>query len=168
MSYLNRVLLGVFLMMGFISCGNYSFTGASIGSDTKTFSVDLFSTSAALAPPSLSQTFTESLRDLFQTQTSLSLVNDEADLQFNGTITGYNVRPVAVQGDEIAAKNRLTITVRVNYINTKNDDDNFDRSFNRFFEFDNSQDLSSVQDDLIKQITDQLVQDVFNESVGNW
>lgn len=152
-----------------ISCKvNYSFSGASISSDIKSFSVNYFTNTAVLAPPSLNQTFTEDLKNVFLSQTSLKLTTTDADLLFEGVITGYDVSPVAVTGNELAAKNRLTMRVQVKFVNTKDAKQNFDQSFSRFYDFESSQSLTSVEQALIKEINAQLVQDIFNASVGNW
>lgn len=148
----------------------YSFSGASIAPDVKTVSIKTFQNVAPLAQPTLSQTFTESLKDIFITQTNLSLVEKGGDLQFEGKITGYNVAPVAIQGNQIstASLNRLTITVQVKFINTKDEKQNFDQSFSRFADFDASRNLASVESELTKDINSQLSQDIFNRAVTNW
>lgn len=148
----------------------YSFSGASIAPDVKTVSIKTFQNVAPLAQPTLSQTFTESLKDIFITQTNLSLVEKGGDLQFEGKITGYNVTPVAIQGNQLstASLNRLTVTVQVKFINTKDEKQNFEQSFSRFTDFDASRNLSSVENELIKDINSQLSQDIFNRAVTNW
>lgn len=160
------------ILLGFVvSCKmNYSFTGASIAPDVKTVSIQYFPNYAPLAQPLLSQEFTESLRNIFLSQTNLNLVEKNGHLHFEGAITGYSTTPVAIQGGEIsqAAYNRLTITVNVKFINTKDENQNFETSFNRFTDYDASRNLSDVEMVLIKEINDQLVQDIFNKAVSNW
>lgn len=148
----------------------YSFSGASIAPEVKTVSIKTFQNVAPLAQPTLSQTFTESLKDIFITQTNLSLVEKGGDLQFEGKITGYNVAPVAIQGNQVstASLNRLTITVQVKFINTKDEKQNFDQSFSRFADFDASRNLASVESELTKDINSQLSQDIFNRAITNW
>lgn len=147
---------------------NYSFTGASISPDIKTVSIDYFPNYAPLAQPTLSQVFTERLRDYFLSQTNLQLVDEFGDLQFSGEIVDYQTRPLAIQQNETAALNRLTIKIKVKYVNTKDESQNFERTFERFEDYDSSQPLSNVEDQLISDINDQLVQDIFNASVGDW
>jgi Lipopolysaccharide-assembly len=147
---------------------NYSFTGASIAEDIKTVSVKTFQSYAPLANANLSQTFTEDLKDIFLSQTNLNLVSKNGDLQFEGSITGYRITSVAIQGNETAALNRLSITVKVKFDNTKDDTQNFETSFTRFADYDSSQNLSSIEDALIKDIDEQLTQDIFNKAVSNW
>lgn len=148
----------------------YSFSGASIAPDVKTVSIKTFQNVAPLAQPTLSQTFTESLKDIFITQTNLSLVEKGGDLQFEGKITGYNVAPVAIQGNQVstASINRLTITVQVKFVNTKDEKQNFEQNFSRFADFDASRNLASVENELTKDINSQLSQDIFNRAVTNW
>lgn len=148
----------------------YSFSGASIAPDVKTVSIKTFQNVAPLAQPTLSQSFTESLKDIFITQTNLSLLEKGGDLQFEGKITGYNVAPVAIQGNQVstASLNRLTITVQVKFVNTKDEKQNFEQSFSRFADFDASRNLSTVENELIKDINSQLSQDIFNRAVTNW
>lgn len=147
---------------------NYSFTGASISPNIKTFSVALFPNYAPLAQPTLSQVFTESLKDYFLSQTRLTLVDKYGDLQFEGEILDYNTSPQAITSGETAALNRLTITVNVRFVNTTDEKQNFEKKFTRFAEFQSSQNLAAVESTLISEINDQIIQDIFNASVGNW
>lgn len=147
---------------------NYSFTGASIAPDVKTISIENFDLQAPLAKPSLGHSFTEALRDIFLRQTNLVMVRDNGDLQFDGEITGYTATPEAIQGNERAALTRLTITVRVRFTNVKHEDESFEQSFTQFEQFETSQSLASVEDQLIQSINEKLVQDIFNKSVSNW
>ena len=147
---------------------NYSFTGASIAPEVKTVSVQYFPNYAPLVQPTLSQVFTESLKDKFLSETNLVLVEGDGDMNFEGAITGYAISPIAIQGNETAALNRLTITIKVKFTNTKNEKQNFDTAFSRYEDYESSLDLSSVEEGLIKQINDQLVELIFNKAVVNW
>lgn len=143
-------------------------SGASISDDVKTYSVDYFDNKSPLANANLSQAFTEALKDIFISQTNLNLIDKNGDLHFEGSIINYKVSPIAIQGNETAALNRLTITVKVKFTNTKDETQNFESTFSRFADFDSSVNLSSIEDQLIKDINDQLTQDIFNKSVSNW
>ena len=147
---------------------NYSFTGASISPDIKTVSVAYFPNNAPLAQPTLSQVFTESLKDYFLSQTNLSLVDRFGDIQFEGEIIDYKTEPLAIQQNETAALNRLTISIRVRYANNKEDNVDFERTFTRFEDYESSRNLADVEAELIPQINDQIIQDIFNASIGNW
>ncbi len=162
--------IAVFVLLGiFISCKmNYSFTGASIPEDVKTVSVKTFQSYAPLANANLSQSFTEALKDILISQTNLNLVSKGGDLNFEGSIVGYNVTSVAIQGNETAALNRLSITVKVTFTNKKDKEQDFETTFTRFADYESSQNLASVEDGLIKDINDQLTQDIFNRALSNW
>ena len=158
------------VLVAFISgCGIYSFTGASIPPDAETISIQYFPNNADLVEPTLSPSFTDALRDKFVSQTTLDLVENAGDLQITGEITGYKVSPVAITGDQIAAQNRLEITIKVTFVNTLEEDNSFyDERFSRYVDYDSDQDLSSVQQQLIDEINEILVEDVFNKAVVNW
>lgn len=147
---------------------NYSLNSGSIDPQIKTISISYFPNNAVVVQPTLSQSFTEALRDKFMSQSKLSMINRGGDLNIEGSITGYTIQPIAIQGNETAALNRLTISVNVKFTNKFNEQQNFDSSFSRFEDFQASQALSSVEESLIKQINETLVDDIFNKAVVNW
>ncbi len=147
---------------------NYSMSGASIAPDIKTISIKYFTKTASLGPASLSQIFTERLKEKFLTQTNLTIINGNADLTLEGTISAYIITPQAIQANETAASNRLSITVNVKFTNLKDEKQNYETTFTRYSEYPSSQNITSVEDKLISDINDQLVDDIFNKSVINW
>lgn len=156
------------LAYGLTGCSVYSFTGTNISPDVKTISVKNFTDRSGAGPAFLSQQFSEGLRDYYQRNTSLSLVQQNGDLQIEGGITGFALSPVAATGNQVAAQTRLTITIQVKYVNLKDDTQNFDRPFTFFADFDQSQSFSQVQNSLIERINNQLILDIFNATVANW
>ena len=161
------LIIGVILFTS--SCRvNYSFTGASISPKVKTVTIQYFPNQASLVVPTLSRSLTDALRDYFTSQTNLVLVDKGGDLNIEGAITGYIVQPIAIQGNETAAMNRLTITISVKFMNKTDEKQNFETTFSRYDDYQSTLNLSSVQDILIKDINDKLVQDVFNKAVVNW
>lgn len=160
-----------FLIVVFLqSCGTYSFTGTNISPDIKTLSIANFPNKTGLAPPTLSQVFSEKMRDYFQRNTSLSIVNEGGDLQFDGAIVTYQISPIAPTGgpNQQAAQTRLTIAVKVKFNNTKDKEQSFDQQFSFYADYPQNQVLSTVENGLIEEITDQLVLDIFNKSVASW
>ncbi|MDA3892360.1 MAG: LptE family protein [Salinivirgaceae bacterium] len=148
---------------------NYSFTGASIPIEAKTVSVSDFPNMAPLVNPLLSNTLREALRDKFMNQTSLQIVQYSGDLQFEGTITQYNTRPMNIQaGSDDAAQNRLTIGIKVKFINTIEPESSFETTFSQYSEYNSDQNFQDVENDLVDQITVKLVEDIFNKAVVNW
>ncbi|MFH0757519.1 MAG: LptE family protein [Bacteroidota bacterium] len=161
------LLLPVLVFTG--SCRmSYSFTGASISPEVKTISINNFPNKAMLVVPTLSRNLTEALQNYFTSQTNLILVDRNGDLTLEGSITGYAVQPQAISGNEVAQLNRLTITVQVKFTNKFDEKQNFESNFSRYLDYPSSQNLISVQDNLIAEINDQLVQDIFNKAVVNW
>ncbi len=150
------------------ACGVYSFTGASISPDIKTVSIDYFQNRALTVQPSLSQVFTEKMKDKFVSQTNLTLTNKGGDLHFEGSITDYYTQPTAIQGNEQAALNRLTINVKVKFVNTKDEKQSFESTFSRFADYDSRTNLATIETELINEICNQLVDDIFNKAVINW
>jgi hypothetical protein len=163
-----KYLLISILILSASACGIYSFTGASIDPSVKSFTVRPIQNQAPIVIPSLSNLLTEALRQKFSTSTNLKQLETGGDLEFQGTITNYQVSPVAPQANEISAVNRLTITVSIEFINHQNDKQSWTATFSRYSDYDSSKDLALVQDQLIKEINDQLVEDIFNKAVVNW
>lgn len=147
---------------------SYSFTGASIPTQAKTVSIAYFPNNAPMVAPTLSSTLTSALQDKFARQTKLQIVEEGGDLAFEGEITGYATAPAAVTAAETAARNRLTITVRVKYTSLYEPTLNYNKSFQAFAEYDASTMLQTVEDQLISEIVEQLVEDIFNAAVSNW
>lgn len=147
---------------------SYSFTGASISPEVKTIYIREFANNAPLIMPTLSQTETEALKDKFVSQTSLQLVDGEGDLNIEGEITHYQTQPMAIQGNDAAAINRLTITMRIKFINVTDEKQNFESSFSRYADYESSKSLDQVEDELIKQILAEINEDIFNKTVANW
>lgn len=148
---------------------NYSLNGGSIDyTKIKTISIQYFPNNAPIVQPSLSQSFTEALRDKFSSQTKLNSISRGGDLNIEGSITGYSTQPIAIQGDETAAMNRLTITVSVKFTNKIDETQDFEQNFSRYADYLSTVSISSVEESLIKQINEQLVEDVFNKAVVNW
>ena len=150
------------------SCGIYSFTGASIPEEAQTVSVNYFYNKASTVQPTLSQVFTEKLKDLFTEQTDLTLTNDEGDLVFSGYISKYKVKPIAIKANETTSQNRLTISVSVNYKNKFNTSNSFKETFSRYRDYESSQNITEIEESLIEEITNDLAEDVFNKAFVNW
>jgi len=152
----------------FSGCGVYSFTGASVPAGAKTVSVQYFPNKALLVEPVLSPTFTNKLRDTFTTQTTLEMVEANGDLAIEGEIVSYKTTPVAIQADQTAAMNRLTIVVNVRFVNKLEPEKDFEQKFSQFLEYPSDKQLNSVSAELITAINEMLSTDIFNKAVVNW
>lgn len=151
------------------SCGIYSFTGTSIQPDVMTVSIPYFEYKALKVNPSLSNQITEALQEKFIRLTRLELVDDEGDLEIVGSVTGYDVKATAITASEQAAQNRLTVTVKVAFVNRKYPEESFDeKAFSAFADFDAMQQLDAVESTLCEEIVEKLCEDIFNGTVANW
>ena len=159
------LLVGSFVL--FEACHVYSFTGAAI--EGKTINIHFIDNQARNNVPALSATFTEKLRQRILSQTSLSQLNSEkTDYDLSGKITNYDVTVASISGNETSAANRLTISVFIEFKNILNEKSNFQQSFSRFADFSSNKNLQSIETQLISEISDQLVDDIFNKSFVNW
>ena len=158
-------------MMALQACiPKYTLNGASVDySIYKTISFGEFPIRASLVYPPLQQLFENKMKDMIAQQTRLLVVDNlNSDLRIEGEITGYNLSPQAVGEDAYASKTRLTITVRVNYINNKNQALSKDQTFSAYRDFSSSEMLNDVQDELCNQICSDLSDLIFNATIGDW
>ena len=151
------------------SCGIYSFTGTSIQPDVKTVTVNYFEYLAPKVNPSLSNMLTEAMQEKFLKLTKLELVDMDGDLEIIGSVTGYDVKATAITANEQAAQNRLTVTVKIEFINRKYPEESLqNKSFSAYQDFDATQSLDAVEATLCEDIVEQLCEDIFNGTVANW
>jgi hypothetical protein len=149
-------------------CGIYNFTGAS-PVNAKTFQVNYFQNNAPLVEPGIERTFTLELQDIIQSQTNLNLVSQGGELLYEGEIVDYRVTPMTATADQRAAQNRLTISVNVRFTNRNKEDDNFEKRFSFFYDFDANQQLVGSQlTTALDVIFERITQDIFNESLAKW
>lgn len=165
-----RILFLMLLMLPMGGCTiSYKLNGAAIDYQVyKTIYVSQFPIRAALVYPPLQQTFENELLDYISRNTRLSTVDSGGDLQLEGEITGYSLSPQAVTENAYASKTRLTITVRVKYIDNKQESNDIDQTFSAYRDFDSSEMLTDVQDQLCNEISKELVDLIFNATLGNW
>jgi hypothetical protein len=145
-----------------------SFSGASVDDNIKTTTIEIFENQAPLTNPNFSRIMTEGLRTKFIQQTRLKVIPEGGDVNFKGAVTGYSTTPVAVSGNETASLTRLTITVAVEYTNKMDEKKNFNQTFSRYADFNSTQNLNQVEDALMTEISNQLVQDIFNRAFLDW
>ena len=152
------------------SCGfvKYSFSGTSIQPDVKTITVNYFEYKALKVNPSLSNDITEAMKEKYRKLTKLEQVDLDGDLEVNGEITGYDVKATAVTANEVAAQNRLTVTVKVSFQNKLYPEDDFEKSFSSYSDYDSTQSLDAVESTLCEEIIEKIVEDIFNATVAQW
>ncbi len=162
-------VLSAVIVTIFQACSiNYTLSGASIPENAKTFSVNYFPNQAAYVNPNLSQTFTEYAKQFFARQTRLELVERNGDFLFEGEIVDYNVTPMAITGDATAAETRLTIKINVRFYNRLDPEQDFEEVFSAYEDFEASQSIINVQDELVDLIIQQISENVFNKAFSDW
>jgi outer membrane lipopolysaccharide assembly protein LptE/RlpB len=145
-----------------------TFRGSSVPENVNTASVQYFENRAPLINPLLSQTFTEALKDRITSESRL-LINDEVgDVDFSGEITGYDLRPMAIQANAVSAETRMTISVRVRYRNFKDPQQNWESSFSAYSDFESSQNITAIESELVADIVDQITENIFNKAFSDW
>ena len=150
------------------SCGVYSFTGTSIQPDVKTVTIPYVEYKALRVNASLSNALTEALKDKFRKLTKLEQVDEEGDLEIRGEIIGYDVKAMGITANEVAAQNRLTINVKIYFTNRKYPEEDFEKSFSSYADFDSALTLDAVEAEKCDEIIEKLVEDIFNATVANW
>lgn len=165
---LKMLVLFAAVLLGGCSIVNYSFSGTSIQPDVKTVTINYFEYKALKVNPNLSNDLTEALKDKFRKLTKLEQVEMDGDLDLQGEVTGYDVRAAAVTANEVAAQNRLTVTVKLKFTNKKYPEDDFEKNFSAYSDYDSTNSLDAVESTLCQEIIDKLVEDMFNASVAQW
>lgn len=171
MRTITRILISLLIMViAQSSCISYKFNGAALDYNKyKTVSFGNIPIRAALVYPPLQQLFQNKLQDVVTQQTRLHQVdNPNSDLRFEGEITNYSLSPQAVGENAYATRTRLTISVRIKYIDNVNDALSNEVTVSAYRDFDSNQLLIDVQDQLCEEISAELVDLIFNQTVGNW
>ncbi len=174
MKFFSKISLKLIMLLMLLSINNnctisYKFNGAALDYNIyHTIRVSEFPIRAALVYPPLQQTFELELLDYIARNTRLQTVDGASDLELEGEITGYNLSPQAVTEDAYASRTRLTITVRIKYIDNKQEGKDIDQTFSAYRDFDSSEMLTDVQDELCQQISKELVELIYNATLGNW
>ncbi len=157
------------IITGLTACSiSVTMSGASIPENIASYSVQYFDNRAPLINPTLSQEFTEGLKDRVTNESRLKLVSNTGDVDFSGEITGYDIRPMAIQADAVSAQTRLSMTVKVRYKNYKDPKQNWESSFSAYREFDSSLNINDVEADLTKEMIEEITENIFNKAFADW
>lgn len=162
-----RGFILVILLMSFSACGIYSFTGASIPEGAESVKINLLENNARIVVADLAQIYTDDLQEKCGRETTLKITNTNPDIEFFGSITQYDTRPAATAGGDQAALNELIITIEIDYKDYVNDTE-WTKSFSQKATFEQSSNLTDVQDELIDEIGELLINAIFNEAFVNW
>lgn len=173
MKHINiRGYRGLTLMLSLLLMGctiSYKFNGASINYDIiKTISLESFPNRAVYQWGPMESMFNNALSDIYANQTKLQQVTRGGDLSLSGEITSYDQVNKSISSDGYSSMMQLKMTVNVRFENAKNHSEDFERQFSASREFDASQQLNDVQEELVTQMIDEIVEQIFNATVANW
>ena len=163
-----RILLPAFLLAAAVSCGIYSFSGTSIQPDVKSLSVEYLENKALKVNPSLSSSLSDALIEKYRKLTRLDILSEMGDMNVAGEIVNYDTKPMAVTKDEQASQNRLTIVVKIYFTNKLHPEEDFEKTFSAYADYDANEMLDAVEETLCEEIIEKLVEDIFNATVANW
>lgn len=164
-----RILILALMALSVCACGIYSFSGTSIQPDVNTITINYFEYKAIKVNPSLSNDLTEAVRKQFRKMTKLEQVEMDGDMEITGEVVGYDVSATAITANEVAAQNRLTVTVKVDFTDRKHPDEDFSgKTFSAYADYDSTNSLDAVESGLCVEIIDKIVEDIFNATVAQW
>lgn len=162
------IALCALLVAGLAGCGFYSLTGATIPAHITTIAVPLAEDRSVGAPPGLDQRLTDLLIDRFAGRTRLALVANEndADVVLYAQISRYGSQPVAVTGGEVAALNRITISVDIRYVDRVEDRERLARTFAQNESY-SATDLAQ-EAPTAERVLALIADDVFTAATSDW
>jgi hypothetical protein len=166
--YIYYFFPAVILMQGCFTMKYDMKGGAQIDPKIATVSVQYFANRALRVNPSLSRKLTEDLKTYMEKNTNLRLVNAAGDVDFSGEITEYNYKSTGIASGDFASQTRFTITVRVKYTNSVNQDSNYDTSFSGYRDFDSGTNFKDVEEKLTGEILELIIEQIFNKAFVNW
>jgi len=168
MKRISSIILALLAALCLSGCGIYSFSGISIQPDVKTVTLNYFEYKALKLNPNLSNDLTEALRTEFRKMTRLEQVDMDGDLEITGEVTGYDVQATAITANEVAAQNRLTVTIKIAFTNRLYPEDDFEKTFSQYADYDSTNPLDAVESTLCAEIVKKLIEDIMNATVANW
>ena len=147
----------------------YKFNGVSIDyTQTKTIQIAEFQNRSSYVWGPMASMFNNRLRDQFADHTKLIQVKRNGDLRLDGEITQYSQRNKSISSDGHSAQTELSMTVNVRFTNTKKHSEDFERQFTATATYETTQSLNAVQEELVTQMTRDIVDQIFNATVANW
>lgn len=166
--FFGKLFIGLFILFTFNQCGIYSLSGVNIPDDVKSISIAYFPNQSQQIAPTLSQVFTEKLKDKFQNETRLFLTAEDGDYQIDGIINDYRITPVGITGNTAAAENRLTMSTKIDFKCPNHPKFDFTKTYTNFVNFDAAINFTTIEDRLIQDVTTMMVQDIFNDIALKW
>lgn len=163
------LILAATMLMASSCTISYKFNGTIIDySKVKSISITDFTNHAAMVYAPLTNVINEQLKDKYSKLTRLNIVNNNGDLELDGEVTGYDITATDISSTSVSTTTRLTIRLNVRYTNNTDHEEDFERGYTAYREFDSSKMITDVQDELINQIIEEIVDKIYNDTVANW
>ena len=164
-----NILGGVFTMLLIVSCSiSYKFTGTSINYDLiKTIQLDNVANRAPYGWAPMEAMFNNKLQDLYANQTRLKIVKRGGDLHIAGEITSYDQYNKSISADGFSSQVQLKMTVNIRFTNSKTNE-SWERQFSATTQYNSTQQLSAVQEQLVTEMVKDLTDQIFNATVADW
>ncbi len=167
--YGRHLVVGLAMILFLAGCSvRVTFKGSSVPDNVRIASVQYFENRAPYINPALSQNFTEALKDRITSESRLIVRPGVGDVDFSGEIVGYDTRPMAIQANALSQETRLTVSIKVRYQNFKNPRQNWESTFSAYQDFPSEQNITAIEDELVKQIIDELTENIFNKAFADW
>lgn len=167
--YGRYLAVGLAMILILAGCSvRVTFKGSSVPDNVRIASVQYFENRAPYINPALSQNFTEALKDRITSESRLIVRPGVGDVDFSGEIVGYDTRPMAIQANALSQETRLTVSIKVRYQNFKNPRQNWESTFSAYQDFPSEQNITAIEDELVKQIIDELTENIFNKAFADW
>ncbi|MBP5381460.1 MAG: LptE family protein [Bacteroidaceae bacterium] len=164
-----RVALTSLLILLASCTVSYKFNGASIDyTKTQTIQIDNFPIRSTYVWAPMQSIFQNKLTDLYASQTKLKQVKRGGDLQLAGEITGFDQFNKAISSSGYSSQVQLKMTVNVRFVNNANHAEDFERPFSATAEYESSQQLVNVQEELVTEMVKDITEQIFNATVANW
>lgn len=162
--------LGLLLLLCTLVCTScYTFNGASIDyNKTKTIQINEFPIRASFVWSQMGTIFNNDLRNYYADHTKLIQVKRGGDLKVEGEITRYDQRNKSVSSEGYSAQTELSMTVNVRFTNNADHKQDFERQFTATSTYNTTQSLASVQEELVTEMVQNIVDQIFNATVSNW
>ena len=169
MTHIKTIFLALLVPFILVGCGIYSFSGISISPEVKTFEVRKFNNESAIVEAGLDRRFTVELQDYILDQTNLALVTANGDITYEGEITQFYVAPNNADSQETTAENRLTVGIRVRFVDAKNSENDLEKTFSHFYDYPSSETLTGdTAEAAYVEIFERIQQDIVTATLAKW
>lgn len=164
-----QIIVPMLLLCALTACSiSYKFTGTSINYDViKTIQIDKIVNRAPYGWAPMEAILNNKLQDVYANQTRLKLVKRGGDLHVAGEIVNYDQFNKGISADGYASQVQLRITLNIRFENAKTNQ-KWEKQFTATSQYDSTQQLTAVQENLVTEMVKDLCDQIFNATVADW